>query len=108
MCRLGRTMMRAVLGGFPLVFILLSGTPAPATECRAVLESDVKIAAMRAYADVLALAARNGSNYEPEAIDRGNRRHFEEMKVRLSALGYTIVPVGSKAPCRRVATVASQ
>jgi hypothetical protein len=99
--------MRALVAGVPLALILLSSASAHAAECREVLESDVKITAMRSYADVLALAARNGWNYQPDAIDRGNRRHFEEMKVRLSALGYTIVPVGPKTPCRRVTTVAS-
>jgi hypothetical protein len=102
-----RTVMRALLAGTPFVFLLLLGTSARAGECREVLESDVKIAAMHSYADILALAARNGWDYEPQAIDRGGRRHFEEMKARLSALGFTIVPVGSKPPCRHATNVAS-
>jgi hypothetical protein len=93
--------MRALFAGVPLVFLLLFGASAQATVCRAILESDVKISAMRSYADILALAARNGWNYQPESIDRGGRRHFEEMKVRLAAQGYTIVPAGSKTLCRR-------
>jgi hypothetical protein len=86
--------MRAILTGVTLLITTFTSSSAESAGCRALLESDVKIAAMRSYADILALAARNGWNYPPEAIDNGARRHFEEMKVRLSAIGYLIVPAG--------------
>ena len=98
--------MHAFLARIPIALLVLSSTPVHAAECREILESDVKIAAMRSYADILTSAASKGWNYQPEAIDRGGRRHFEEMKVRLSQAGYTIVPVGSATSCRRT-TVAS-
>jgi hypothetical protein len=100
--------MRALLPGFVLVLAALFSTASQAGECRKLLESDVKIAAMRSYADLLALAAHNGWNYPPETTDAGERRHFEEMKARLIASGYVIVPVGSDARCRPANTVASE
>ena len=91
--------MRSLLPGLIFAFAAVSSTAAYTAECRNLLESDVKIAAMRSYADLLSLAARNGWNYPPEATDKGARRHFEEIKVRLVAAGYVIVPVGSDARC---------
>jgi hypothetical protein len=99
--------MHPLFAGIPFAFLVAS-TPVHAAECREILESDVKIAAMRSYADILALAARNGRMYRPEAIDRGSKRHFEEMKARLSGAGYTIVPAGDKTLCRRGTAVASR
>jgi len=100
--------MRSLLPGLIFAFAAVSSTAAYTAECRNLLESDVKIAAMRSYADLLSLAARNGWNYPPEATDKGARRHFEEMKVRLVAAGYVIVPVGAHAPCRALRIVASR
>ena len=93
--------MRA--GSIVLVSAILGSSAAPtpsfASGCRQLLESDVKIASMRLYADILANAARKGWNYAPESIVSGSKRHFDEMKLRLIDVGYEIVPVGSQPPC---------
>jgi hypothetical protein len=89
-------LMCAILG--------LHAAPSPsfASGCRQLLESDVKIASMVAYADILANAARNGWDYTPESIVSGSKRHFEELKVQLIAVGYEIVPVGAHPYCARL------
>ena len=100
--------MRALLAGLAFASIALFGTASLAAGCHKLLESDVKIAAMRSYADLLALAARNGWDYAPEATDAGARRHFEEMKAHLVASGYEIVPVGSARYCVASRTAAAK
>ncbi|MER9689686.1 hypothetical protein [Mesorhizobium sp. M0139] len=79
----------------------LSNAPPPsfASGCRQLLESDVKIASMRLYADIVADAARKGWNYAPELIVSGSKRHFDELKLRLIDVGYEIVPVGRRLEC---------
>ncbi|TGQ30625.1 MULTISPECIES: hypothetical protein [unclassified Mesorhizobium] len=74
-------------------------SPSLASGCRQLLESDVKIASMRVYADVLTSAAAKGWNYTPESIVSGSKRHFEEMKLQLIAAGFEIVPVGAHPHC---------
>ncbi|WP_208696020.1 MULTISPECIES: hypothetical protein [unclassified Mesorhizobium] len=54
---------------------------------------------MRLYADILANAAHNGWNYSPELIVSGPKRHFDELKLRLTDVGYEIVPVGRRIQC---------
>ncbi|MBW8910018.1 MAG: hypothetical protein JF620_13550 [Mesorhizobium sp.] len=54
---------------------------------------------MRQYADILTSAARKGWTYAPAAIDSGSKRHFEEMKLQLTAAGFEIVPVGVQQRC---------
>ncbi|PZV37827.1 hypothetical protein B5V02_16315 [Mesorhizobium kowhaii] len=66
------------------------------------LESNVKIASMRVYADILANAARNGWNYTPQSIVSGSNRHFEEMSLQLIEAGYEIVPVGARPYCNQL------
>ncbi|MER8528043.1 MULTISPECIES: hypothetical protein [unclassified Mesorhizobium] len=92
--------MRAVSIVLVSAILGLSAAPPPsfASGCRQLLESDVKIASMRFYADILANAARNGWNYAPESIVSGSKRHFDEMKLQLIAVGYEIVPVGGPRP----------
>lgn len=86
-----------------LAYAILGFSAAPssssASGCRQLLESDVKIASMRGYADILASAARNGWDYAPELIVSGSKRHFDEMKFRLIDIGYEIVPVGHRLQC---------
>jgi hypothetical protein len=81
-----------------------SAAPSPsfASGCRQLLESDVKIASMRVYADILANAAAKGWDYTPESIVSGSKRHFEEMKLQLIAVGYEIVSVGSRPYCAQL------
>lgn len=100
--------MRAVSIVLVSAVLSLSNAPPPssASGCRQLLESDVKIASMRLYAEILADAARNGWNYAPELIVSGSKRHFDELKLRLIDVGYEIVPVGRRgqidgAACRR-------
>jgi hypothetical protein len=83
-------------------------SPSFARGCRQALESDVKIASMRLYADILANAARNGWDYTPESIVSGSNRHFEEMKLQLNDAGYEIVPVGVRPYCRRLDKLAAR
>ena len=61
----------AILTGGALPITTFTSSSAHSADCRALRESDVKVAAMRSYADILALAARNGWNYTPDAIDAG-------------------------------------
>jgi len=44
------------------------------------------------YSDILAHACRNGWRYPRSQIEKGFRRHFEELKLQLAAEGRTIVP----------------
>lgn len=81
-----------------------AGRASLADQCRQLSESNVKIASMRRYADILSSAARNGWNYAPVAIDSGSKRHFEEMKQQLTAAGFEIVPVGGQQRCSDVAS----
>jgi hypothetical protein len=83
-------------------------SPSFARGCRQALESDVKIASMRLYADILANAARNGWDYTPESIVSGSKRHFEEMKLQMNDAGYEIVPVGVRLYCRRLDKLAAR
>ncbi|CDX20351.1 conserved exported hypothetical protein [Mesorhizobium sp. ORS 3324] len=76
-----------------------AGRASFANECRQLSESNVKIASMRQYADVLTSAARNGWNFAPAAIDSGSKRHFEETKLQLIAAGFEVVPVGAQPRC---------
>jgi len=85
-----------------------ASSPSFASGCRQLLESDVKIASMRLYADILANAARNGWDYAPDAIVSGSKRHFDEMKQQLTADGYEIVPVGARPHCPRFDALASE
>ncbi|MER9966622.1 hypothetical protein [Mesorhizobium sp. M0060] len=93
--------MRTVSTVLACAILSVSAGPSPslAGGCRQLLESDVKIASMRVYADILANAARKGWNYTPESIVNGSRRHFEEMKLQLVAVGYQIVPVSAHPHC---------
>ena len=98
--------MRIVLVMLACTGFTLSAAPSFASGCRQLLESDVKIASMRAYAGILAIAAANGWNYTPESIDSGSKRHFEEMSLQLIAVGYEIVPVGAARPHCTFAAIA--
>ncbi|WP_155936651.1 hypothetical protein [Mesorhizobium ciceri] len=93
--------MRAVSIVLVSAILGLSNAPRPsfASGCRQLLESDVKIASMRLYADIVADAARQGWNYAPELIVSGSKRHFDELKLRLIDVGYEIVPVGRRLQC---------
>ncbi|KUM25103.1 hypothetical protein AU467_27425 [Mesorhizobium loti] len=82
--------------------------PSFAGQCRPVIESDVKIASIRQYADLLAAAARSGWNYTPTAIDSGLKRHFEETRLQLIAAGYEVVPVGTRPQCSGADELASK
>jgi hypothetical protein len=94
----------------PLSIVLACGilgfsaaqSPSSASGCRQLLESDVKIASMRAYADILANASAKGWNYTPESIVSGSKRHFEEMSLQLIEAGYEIVPVGARPYCNQL------
>jgi hypothetical protein len=100
--------MRSVSIALASTILGLSAAPSPslASGCRQLVESDVKIASMRVYADILAGAARKGWDYTPEAIVSGSKRHFEEMKLQLIAGGYEIVPVGARPHCSQFKTMA--
>ncbi|PTE08456.1 hypothetical protein C9427_20985 [Mesorhizobium helmanticense] len=90
--------MRIALVLLACTCFTVPAAPSFASGCMQVLESDVKIASMRAYAGIMAIAAANGWNYTPESIESGSRRHFEEMSLQLIAVGYEIVPVGAARP----------
>ena len=84
---------------FAMVSLPAAGGAAFAGECRQLLESNVKIASMRQYADILTSAARNGWNFAPAAIDSGAKRHFEETKLQLIAAGFEVLPAYAQPRC---------
>lgn len=55
----------------------------------------VQIASAEAYLRILRLADRNGWRYPAAQIEKGFRRHFEELTLQLVVHGYTIIKVGS-------------
>lgn len=93
--------MRSVSIVLACTVLGFSAPPSPsfASGCPQLLESNVKIASMHVYANILANAARNGRNYTPESIVSGSKRHFEEMSLQLIEAGYEIVPVGARPYC---------
>jgi hypothetical protein len=55
-------------------------------------ENAVRTASTELYSDILAEACRNGWRYPRSQIEKGFRRHFDELKLQLVVEGYTIVP----------------
>lgn len=55
-------------------------------------ENTVRMISAGLYSDLLARACRNGWRYPRSRIEKGFRRHLEELKLQLVAQGYTIVP----------------
>ncbi|MDX8465976.1 hypothetical protein RFM26_09820 [Mesorhizobium sp. VK23B] len=90
------------------ILSLPAAGPSWAGQCRQLLVSDLKIASIRQYADLLSAAARNGWNYTPAAIDSGLKRHFEETRLQLIAAGYEVVPVGAMPQCPQADELASK
>jgi hypothetical protein len=61
------------------------------TAWKLVSDATVRMVSEATYSDLLRRAMRKGWRYTPEQIERGYRRHFEEFKLQLIGLGYTIV-----------------
>jgi hypothetical protein len=60
---------------------------------RLISEYAVRIASARLYSGILSRACTNGWRYPRSQIEKGFRRHFEELHLLLVDQGYTIMPV---------------
>jgi hypothetical protein len=79
---------------FAAVVVLASGTVEAAQEDtprRIVFEQALKAASNAEYKDILRQAWSKGLRFTPEQIERGARRHFEELKLQLIDKGYVIL-----------------
>ena len=79
---------------FAAVVVLASGTVEAAQEDmqrKIVFEQAVKAASNAEYEDILRQAWSKGLRFTPEQIERGARRHFEELKLQLIDEGYVIL-----------------
>jgi hypothetical protein len=68
-------------------------------------ESNVQIASISAYVDLLFQSYEKGWRFAPRQVENGFRRHFEELKLRLENEGYAIAPegaAGTASDCRSV------
>ncbi len=54
-------------------------------------EAEVQIVSDATYTELLRQALNKGWRFAPEQIEKGYRRHFEELKLRLIDQGYTIL-----------------
>jgi hypothetical protein len=54
-------------------------------------EAAARMVSELTYTELLRQAMSKGWRYTPEQIESGYRRHFEEFKLQLIGLGYTIV-----------------
>ncbi len=55
-------------------------------------EAEIQIVSDVAYTGLLRQALSKGWRFSPEQIEKGYRRHFEELKLQLINQGYTILP----------------
>ena len=55
-------------------------------------EEALRTVSAEMYSDILAQECLHGRRYSQSRIENGFKRHFEEMRLRLIADGYTIVP----------------
>ena len=55
-------------------------------------EEAVRTASARLYSDILRQACLQGRRYPRSQIERGFKRHFQEMRLMLAEEGYTVVP----------------
>jgi hypothetical protein len=58
---------------------------------KTITEEDVRILSARLYRDILITACMNGWRYSRKQIERGFKRHLEELTLQLSSSGYRIV-----------------
>src|SRR3546814_3950707 len=58
---------------------------------KSISEAEVRAISEITYADLLAQAFRKGWRFNPESIQKGYQRHFEEFKLQLINDGYTIL-----------------
>ncbi len=54
-------------------------------------EAEVQIVSDATYTELLRQALNKGWRFAPEQIEKGYRRHFEELKLQLINQGYTIL-----------------
>jgi hypothetical protein len=57
-----------------------------------ITDETLRTASARLYVEKLTLACINGHRYSRSAIERGFKRHLEEMMLVLAGSGYRIVP----------------
>ena len=59
---------------------------------KSISEAEVHIVSDVAYTRLLRQALDKGWRFAPEQMEKGYRRHFEELKLQLINQGYTILP----------------
>ncbi len=89
-----------------LACLAFSTTPenAAATDCgRLVIsESAVQMASMGAYYRILLQSYERGRRFAPQQVQKGFRRHFEELKLQWENRGYAVLSeeeLKTAAPC---------
>jgi hypothetical protein len=93
-----------------MMVVLLSGGPCLAensqNDAAPISEHTVRTLSAGLYSDLLAQACRNGWRYSRSQIEKGFKRHFEELRFQLLVEGHTIVPdiEPNNAPRRPVQT----
>ena len=81
-----------------VVLACLASSAAPgqvaARDCDGAIisESAVRFASRDAYSRLLLQSYKRGRLFEPQQIEKGFRRHFEELKLQLENRGYAVLP----------------
>jgi len=79
-----------------MLALVLSASPSlaegPGNEGKLISEDTVRTVSVELFSDILARACRNGWRYPRSQIEKGFKRHLEELKLQLVVQGYTIVP----------------
>jgi hypothetical protein len=68
----------------------------------------VSAASIRIYSGILSRACVNGHTYSRSQIERGFKRHANEMMLQLAGLGYTIVPYAATDRSRHSPRIATK
>ncbi|HET9536095.1 MAG: hypothetical protein ABWY13_11945 [Mesorhizobium sp.] len=91
-----------------VVLACLASSAAPgqvaARDCDGAIisESAVRFASRDAYSRLLLQSYKRGRLFEPQQIEKGFRRHFEELKLQLENRGYAVLPddeIKTYSPC---------
>ena len=78
--------------------LLAATLVAPEGQCwskdtsRQITEDALRMISAQMYSGILSQECMHGRRYPQSRIENGFKRHFEEMRLRLIADGYTIVP----------------
>ncbi|MEK1851857.1 MAG: hypothetical protein AAAC48_08225 [Phyllobacterium sp.] len=80
-----------VAGGLLALLLAPSWSQEPSQPKPIISEEMVRIISAKAYSKLLLQAYEKGWRYPRSQIEKGFKRHFEELKLQLVAQGYAII-----------------